>query len=204
MCLSTSLLVACKSWETNKTKKTTRKTYHFWTKTYPIWKAGGEGGCNESLNKKKRPRVVYKFPVPPWQIFHIVLQDTYLEGRKSRASRYLSRRSFPLCIKPTTSWYAMRPHKPIWYDMAAKLTECPRQDKKPSCLCVYENHKWTWRWHESFWSPLLLWSWEGLNAAKVKRSVSLLTKHRQAQSKQLAILVGIEIWSGQPTFLSIP
>ena len=34
-------------------------------KTYPIWKAGGEGGCNESLNKKKRPRVVYKFPVPP-------------------------------------------------------------------------------------------------------------------------------------------
>ena len=84
VCLSTSLLVACKSWERKNEKK--RKTYHFWTKTYhfwtktyhfwtktyqfwtktyPIWKAGGEGGCNVSLNKKKRPRVVYKFLVPP-------------------------------------------------------------------------------------------------------------------------------------------
>ena len=48
-----------------KQQKKDRKTYHFQMKTYPIWKAGGEGGCNESLNKKKQPRVVYKFPVPP-------------------------------------------------------------------------------------------------------------------------------------------
>ena len=36
-------------------------------KTYPIWKAGGEGGVTRALTKKKWPQVVYKFPVPPCQ-----------------------------------------------------------------------------------------------------------------------------------------
>jgi hypothetical protein len=48
-------------------QKRVEKTYPFWTKTYLIWKVGGGGGKGtDGLNQKNLPRVVFKFPVPPW------------------------------------------------------------------------------------------------------------------------------------------
>ena len=46
-------------------KRRVEKTYLFWKKTYPIWKAVGGGGT-KSLNQKNRPWVVFKFLGPPW------------------------------------------------------------------------------------------------------------------------------------------
>ena len=52
------------------------KTYLFWMKTYPIWKAVGGGGGTKSLNQKNRPRVVFKFLGP---LSQTVFMDLELE-----------------------------------------------------------------------------------------------------------------------------